>query len=132
MISHKIPERPWQEEATDLFTWNNEDYLVIVDYYSRYFELEKLHSTTSAAMISKLMASFARHSIPEAVISENGPQYRSGEFESFARTWEFTHTTTSPYYPQSNGLAEKFVHTAKMLLGKTKADKSVPYLSLLE
>ncbi len=132
MISHKIPDRPWQVVATDLFTWNNEDYLVTVDYYSRYFELDKLHSTTSAAVISKLKASFARHGIPEAVISDNGPQYSSGEFESFARTWEFTHTTTSPYHPQSNGLAEKSVHTAKMLLEKAKADKSDPYLSLLE
>ncbi|KAK3527067.1 hypothetical protein QTP86_008648 [Hemibagrus guttatus] len=132
MISHKIPDRPWQIVATDLFTWNSEDYLVTVDYYSRYFELDRLHSTTSAAVIHKLKAAFARHGIPETVISDNGPQYSSGEFESFAKAWEFTHTTTSPYYPQSSGLAEKSVHTAKMLLEKAKADKSDPYLSLLE
>ncbi len=115
MISHKIPDRPWQVIATRLFTWNNEDYLVTVDYYSRYFELDKLHSN---AVISKLKAYFAWRGLPEAVISDNGPQYSSGEFESFARTWKCTHTTTSPYHPQSNGLAEKSVHTAKMLLGK--------------
>lgn len=132
MISHKIPDRPWQVVATDLFTWNNEDYLVTVDYYSRYFELDRLHSTTSAAVIHKLKAAFARHGIPETVISDNGPQYSSGEFASFVKAWEFTHTTTSPYYPQSNGLAEKSVHTAKMLLEKAKADRGDPYLSLLE
>ncbi|KAK3538868.1 hypothetical protein QTP86_018772 [Hemibagrus guttatus] len=132
MISHKIPDRPWQIVATDLFTWNSEDYLVTVDYYSRYFELDRLHSTTSAAVIHKLKAAFARHGIPETVISDNGPQYSSGEFESFAKAWEFTHITTSPYYQQSNGLAEKSVHTAKMLLEKAKADKRDPYLSLLE
>lgn len=56
MISHKVPDRPWQVVATDLFTWNNEDYLVTVDYYSRYFELDKLHSATSATMKGKLKA----------------------------------------------------------------------------
>ncbi|XP_038844475.1 aspartate beta-hydroxylase domain-containing protein 2 [Salvelinus namaycush] len=55
--------QPWQVVATDLFTWNNEDYIVTVDYYSRYFELDKLHSTTSAAVIHKLKAAFARHGI---------------------------------------------------------------------
>jgi len=132
MISHKVPDRPWQVVATDLFTWNNEDFLVTVDYYSRFFELDKLGSTTSTAVIDKLKATFARHGIPETVISDNGPQYSSGEFATFARTWEFKHTTTSPYYPQSNGLAEKSVQTAKMLLEKAKADKSDPHLSLLE
>lgn len=132
MISHKVPDRPWQVVATDLFTWSNEDYLVTVDYYSRYFELDKLSSTTSTAVIDKLKAAFAQHGIPEAVISDNGPQYSSGEFAAFARTWEFKHTNTSPYYPQSNGLAEKSVQTAKMLLEKAKADKRDPHLSLLE
>uniref|UniRef100_A0A8C2HNG3 Gypsy retrotransposon integrase-like protein 1 n=1 Tax=Cyprinus carpio TaxID=7962 RepID=A0A8C2HNG3_CYPCA len=132
MISHKVPDRPWQVVATNLFTWSNEDYLVTVDYYSRYFELDKLSSTTSTAVIDKLKAAFARHGIPEAVISDNGPQYSSGEFAAFARTWEFKHTTTSPYYPQSNGLAEKSVQTAKMLLEKAKADKRDPHLSPLE
>ncbi|KAL1261470.1 hypothetical protein QQF64_006735 [Cirrhinus molitorella] len=131
-ISHKITDRPWQVVTTDLFTWNNEDYLVTVDYYSRYFELDKLHSTTSADVISKLKAFFARHGIPEAVISDNGPQYSCGEFKTFAKPWEFMHTTPSPYYPQSNGLAEKSLHTANMLIEKAKADKSDPYLSLLE
>lgn len=28
MISHNIPDRPWQTVATDLFTWNNENYIV--------------------------------------------------------------------------------------------------------
>lgn len=91
--------------------------------------------TSSTAVIDKLKAVFARHGIPEAVISiDNGLQYSLGEFVTFARTWEFKHKTTSPYHPQSNGLAEseKYVQTAKMLLEKAKADKSDPHLSLLE
>ena len=32
MIPHEIPQYPWQAVATDLFTWNNNNYLVIIDY----------------------------------------------------------------------------------------------------
>jgi len=94
--------------------------------------LDKLNTTTAATVISKLKVIFARHGIPEKVVSDNGPQYRGKEFEDFAKTWGFTHTSTSPHYPQSNGLAEKTVQIAKLILTKAKMDRKDPYLSLLE
>lgn len=42
MILLNVPERPWQKLASDLLMWNNHDYWLVVDYYSRYFEIEKL------------------------------------------------------------------------------------------
>lgn len=132
LISHPIPNRPWQIVGTDLLTWNSDHYIVVVDYYSRYFDLEKLKSTTAAAVILKLKKVFAAHGIPEKVISDNGPQFSSKEFENFARTWDFVHVTSSPHYPQSNGLSEKAVQIAKSLMDKAKADKKDPYISLLE
>ena len=63
MLPRCIPDQPWQVVATNLFTWNNEDYILTVDYYSRYFKLDKLHSTTSAAVIHKRKAAFARPDI---------------------------------------------------------------------
>lgn len=132
LLSHAIPERPWQVIGTDLFTWNSRDYIIVVDYYSRFFELERLYSCTSAAVISKLKSTMARHGIAETIISDNGPCYSSSEFQRFAESWGFTHTTTSPRYPQSNGLAEKTVQTAKRILDKAKAENKDPYLSLLE
>ncbi|KAJ8274653.1 hypothetical protein COCON_G00092780 [Conger conger] len=56
----------------------------------------------------------------------------SGDFRHFAETWGFTHTTLSPNYPQSNGLAERTVQTAKHILDKARAENRDPYLSLLE
>lgn len=44
--SHDIPERPWQVVGTYLFTWNTQNFIVIVDYYSRFFEMERLTSCT--------------------------------------------------------------------------------------
>ena len=132
LLPHDIPIRPWQKVGTDIFSWNNTSYLVTVDYYSRYFEVDELPSTTSTTVIRKLSAHFARHGIPEIVISDNGPQFTAEVFKTFATTWDFKHITSTPGYPQSNGLAEKTVQTIKRILDKAKADGGNALLSILE
>ena len=132
LISHTVPSRPWQKVGIDLFAWDMKTYLVTVDYYSRFFEVDELLSTTSAAVIRKLSSHFARHGIPETVISDNGPQFASDEFLMFATNWDFEHQTSSPGYPQSNGLAEKTVQTIKNILSKAKSDGQCALLSILE
>ena len=74
---------------------------------------------------------FARHGVPECVISDNGPAYASEEFKRFAEQWEFQHVTTSPHYPQSNGKAESAVKTCKTLMKKAKLARSDLQLALL-
>lgn len=59
--------------------------------------------------------------IPDAVISDNGWQYTSQEFQKFSRLWGFQHKTSSPGYLQSNGKAESAVKTAKRFCSKPKA-----------
>lgn len=54
---------------------------------------------------------FARHGIPDEVMSDNGPQFASEEFKQFAQEWEFKHTTSSPGFPQSNGQSERATQT---------------------
>ena len=130
MISHPIPEYPWQVVGTDLFEWNKTQYLLIVDYHSRYTEIAQLSNTRASTVITHCKSVFARHGIPERVISDNGPQYSSNEFRQFAKQWGFRHQTNSPGYPQSNGLAERTVQTIN-LLKKSKVGGEDPYLALL-
>ena len=89
--------------------------LLVVDYHSRYFDLERMPSTTSSAMINKMKAIFARFGIPGKLVSDNGPQFAAEHFTRFAYEWNFQHVTTSPIYPQTNGLVERSVQTAKPL-----------------
>ena len=132
LLSHEVPSRPWQKLATDIFTWEKRQFLVTVDYYSRFFEVDELTTTTSYAVIRKLSAHFARHGIPETLISDNGPQFTSAEFAAFAAEWDFRHVTSSPAYPQSNGLAEKTVQTIKNIMTRSKADGRKPLFAILE
>ena len=102
-------------------------YLLLVDYYSRYIEVNKLTSTTSASVIIALKAVFFRYGIPSSMVSDNGPQCASHEMKQFAESYGFTHVTSSPHYPQSNGLAERAVKAAKKLLEQSPD----PYLAPL-
>ena len=131
MMMNEVPTRPWQIVATDLFTWDNKEHLLLVDSYSGFIEFNTLTTTSSNAVINKLKSHFSRYGIPETVYSDNGPQYDSAAFKAFADTWGFTHVTSSPTYAQSNGLAERAVRTAKGILQKAKESKSDPYLALL-
>ena len=80
-----LPERPWQMIGSDLFTLKNTNYLLVVDYYSRYVEVITLRgSTSSKSVIAALKTMFARHGIPDELRSDNGPQFHSDEFAQFA------------------------------------------------
>ncbi|XP_041376696.1 uncharacterized protein K02A2.6-like [Gigantopelta aegis] len=130
--SHEIPERPWQVVTSDLFELDRENYVVIVDYYSKFFEVSKLKDTKSNTVIEVLKENFARHGIPEIVKSDNGPQYSNYEFKEFAKIYGFVHITSLPRYPQSNGMAERTVQTVKKIFKKAKETGRDPYLALLD
>ena len=127
LMPSSLPDYPWQKIGTDLFTLDGTTYLLTTDYFSRYPEVIKLTTTTSASIIAALKSIFSRYGIPEKVVSDNGPQYSSQEFSDFAREYGFQHVTSSPHFPQSNGHSERAVQTVKKLL-KGSED---PYMALL-
>ena len=127
LIPTPLPDYPWQQVGTDLCTLQGTDYLITVDYFSRYPEVTQLRTTTSSTVINSLKSIFARHGLPEIVRSDNGPQFASSEFNDFARAYQFCHITSSPHFPSSNGQAERAVKQVKRLL--KRADD--PFLALL-
>ena len=90
-----------------------------------------MHKNTSLSVIAQFKVQFARHGIPSVVMTDNGPEFASREFEEFAKTWKFEHITSSPRFPQSNGKAENAVKTCKALLMKARKDRQDPLLALL-
>ena len=48
LISHDVPDRPWTKVGVDLFTFNQTNYLIIVDYFSGFWEIDPLENTTAS------------------------------------------------------------------------------------
>ena len=71
------------------------------------------------------------YGIPTTVVRDNSPQFRSKEFESFSKCWDFEYKTSDPGYPKGIGKAESAVKAAKALMNKCAQSKSDPYIALL-
>ena len=61
LIPRAIPLYPWQVVGTDIFHRQNKDYLLVVDYYSRYWEVVRLGSMKAEYVITELKKIFSRH-----------------------------------------------------------------------
>ena len=42
LMPHKIPNRPWEQVAVDLFELNKKEYMITVDYYGNFWEIDRL------------------------------------------------------------------------------------------
>ncbi|KAI5743540.1 hypothetical protein M8J77_019372 [Diaphorina citri] len=131
IMFHDVYEIPWYKVGVDMFEFNGKHYVLVVDYYSKFIETALCSNTSSAVVIAHIKSIFARHGIPQIVVSDNGPQFSSREFQQFARTYEFQHITSSPRYPRSNGEAESAVKIMKKMLTKCLHDNTDPYIETL-
>ena len=89
IMSSDMPDYPFQIVGRDLFYWNGQYFVRVVNYYSRYWEIEKLYKTDAATTIRKIRNVVSRLEIPEIIRSDNDPQYNSGEFKRFTKDWGF-------------------------------------------
>ena len=73
-------------------------------------------STPSSSTIDVLRDLFARFGIPEQIVSDNGAQFVSEEFQAFIRSNGIRHITSAPYHLATNGLVERAIQTFKQAL----------------
>ena len=132
MMMHPIPDRPWSKVGADIFELNGKHYLLLVDYYSNFVEVEKLDSLTTSGVIQMMKRNIARYGIMDTLVSDNGPQFASREFAEFASIYGVSHNTSSPLRAQSNGLAERSIQTVKKLMLKCSEAGEDFYMALLD
>ena len=95
LITIPLPRFPWERIAGDLLELKGSMYLLVVDYYSRFMEVQKLNSTTSTSVITHLKSLSARFGIPAEMVTDNGLQFASNEMKEFSDSYGFWHITTS-------------------------------------
>ncbi|XP_062538690.1 uncharacterized protein K02A2.6-like [Armigeres subalbatus] len=119
MESWPTPEKPWQRIHADYAgPVDGNYYLIVVDAFGKWPEVISTKRITTSATVAMFREIFARNGMPETLVTDNGTQFTSEDFEAFCSNSGILHLKTPPYHPQSNGLAERFVHTFKRGLRK--------------
>ena len=72
--------------------------LVVIDDYSRFPEVEIVHSTSAKAVLPNLDRVFAAYGVPQVVKSDNGPPFNGHEFAQFADYLGFKHRRVTPLW----------------------------------
>ncbi|UYV76924.1 K02A2.6-like [Cordylochernes scorpioides] len=120
-----VPDYPWQTVSLDIFYIQKKPHLLVVDRYSGYPEVFTLDPPTASNVKNKLRETFARFGIPETMMSDNGPPFRSEIMTDFCIRWGIKQLFSSPHLHRSNGLAERNT------LIKCRDERSDPYLAIL-
>ena len=113
------PDKPWSRLHADFagpFLGNM--FLILVDAHSKWMDIYTMSSITSEATIGNLKASFSTHGLPDVLVTDNGPSFKSESFRQFVSLNGIQHLTSAPYHPASNGIAERAVQTFKNAMKK--------------
>ena len=113
----QITTYPFQIVHMDLGSYAGNHWLIIIDQFSGWPIVRNLKKDTTTSRVTEdLLKMFEQYGLPEAIYSDGGPQFESEEFAEFCAKWKIDHTTSSPHYPQSNGIAENGVKAMKKLI----------------
>lgn len=92
--------------------------LVIVDSCSKWVDIGIMKHATTSTTLECLSRYIASNGSPRMLISDNGTQFTSEDFETFCADNGINHVKSAPYHPQSNGQAERLVDVVKRFVKK--------------
>ena len=93
--------------------------------------MHKLTSMTGQHVASHFKLVCSKYGWPKTLVSDNGPCYTYESFTTLMKDYNVNHITSSPHYPQSNGLAGKHVQIVKNLFFKAKGEGKDLYKCLM-
>lgn len=110
----EYPDTPWERIHVDFAgPFLGHDFLIVVDAFTKWVEVVIMKSTSSQETINQLRTIFARYGMPTTLVSDNGGQFTSHEFNQFMTHNGIKHLRTAPHHPSSNGQAERYVQVVK-------------------
>ena len=129
ILTHQPASYPFQFVHFDLAQYAGKQWLIGADQFSGWPLVKCLGNDSSGDKVieafSQLLTPFG---IPEKIFSDGGPQFTSKTFSDFCKRNFIENTTSSPYNPQSNGIAENAVKEMKKLIHclYDKSERKVP------
>ena len=131
LMPHEAPSLPWEKVGVDLFSVDWKNYMVTVDYYSNFWELDRLNNQDSTVIIKKLKSHFVRFGIPSILVTDNAPNLTSDTMRNFTKSYNIHHVTSSPHHANANGMSESAVKTASRMIRKCNDSNSDLDMALL-
>ena len=123
LISDELPERPFDVVSADLFYVGKKVYMIFADRLSGYPLVNVwTKDPTTTQVVKQLQRYFSLFGKPLKFKSDGGAQFDSKEMREFSDEYCIQHGQSSPYYPESNGHAERNVGILKQLIIKTDND----------
>lgn len=122
--------RPLERIHVDFFYFQNKQFFLLMDSYSKWIEIFIMNKTVASEVIDKLKRVFSTFGIPEEMVSDNGPPFKSRALKMFCKVNGINFPDIPTYHPASNGSAERCVGTAKKSLKKAIIDKKNINLTL--
>ena len=86
---------PWKDVALDLIRFESEDYVVILDKYSDFVEIQKLEAKTATALISVLKRTFRSHGVPERLFTSKLFPFGTRKYQDFLRDYQIAKELSS-------------------------------------
>ena len=115
----------WERVHIDYAEKDGKTYLLGIDSFSRWSEICLVPNSTSLKTIECMRQCLAAYGLPKFIVSDNGPHFRSAEFETFLAKNGFKHILTPPYHSASHGMTERLVRSSKESLNKSEIQSSV-------
>ena len=106
--------------------------LVIVDAGSGWIEAFPAGNRTSETVKIYLSQIFARFGIPKTLVSDNGPEFVSGDLKQWCESLGIKKIESPVYHPRANGLAERAVQTVKRALQAWSPNLNVSFGAFLQ
>ena len=125
-----IPIVAWKSIATDLFTFQDKTYVVVVDVFSCFPVVRQQHGESTKLVLNALKDIFSDFGIPEIIISDNSPCNKSQKFNDFCAKFDIVHQTGASYNYHANSIAEHAIQTIKHLIFKNQNDMWLALLIL--
>lgn len=116
----QFENKPWFRLHADFAEYEGQNYLIVVDSYSKWLHVESMSSITSSKAILSLRQLFSTHGLCAILYTDNATSFTSAEFEGFLKSNGIVHKYSPPYHAASNGQAERCVQTAKNFLKKLR------------
>ncbi|PAA65473.1 hypothetical protein BOX15_Mlig032217g3 [Macrostomum lignano] len=87
--------------------------LLLSDSYSGWPEAIQVPDRSAESVLRVLRAVFARNGVPQTLVSDNAPEFKSEKVSQWLRSIGCRELHTPPYHPASNGQAERLVRIIK-------------------